>query len=259
MRWVVAIAALAGIASLLGCQSIAGLGDFAPDDDGGPASTGPSGGGGAGGASSSGGGDPATTGSSSTTSTTTTSTGTGEGCFADHLLLAEVRTRGPAGGNADFVEILNPTDRTITLDASWHLDVRGETAMTYITRWTGDGSLSVGPGQRVLLVNEAEPNSVGGATPDGFYDQGISDGAGILLLQGETVVDAVCFLCAEGALDGEFVCEGDPLVRAGGCGDAVDRSVRRRSVAGVEGCADTGSNATDLEEAEPSTPQGLSD
>lgn len=254
----VALAWSCAVGGGLGCQSIAGLGDFAPDDDG-STSSGPSGGGGAGGAPSTGGSGPGTTSSTSSTSSTTTSTSTatGEACLADHLLLAEIRTRGPADGNQDFVEILNPTTATVTLDAEWRLEVRGEGAANYAARWTGNGTLSVGPGERVLLANSSEPNPLGGSTADAFYGSGISDGASVVLYQGATVIDAMCFLCDEAALDGGFVCEGSPLMRVAGCSAPGDRSVRRRSVAGVEGCADTDASTADLEEAEPSTPQGL--
>lgn len=255
-----ALATVALAGGVVACQSIAGLGDFVPDDDGGSPSSGPAGGGGGAGGSapSAGGGDPGSTASSSSvTTTTTSSTGTGEACAPGHLLLAEIRTRGPDDGNQDFVEILNPTGETIVLDASWRLEVQGETTESYGVRWTGDGTLSMGPGDRLLLANSSSPNPLGGATADALYGEGIRDGASVVLYRGSTVVDALCFLCDRSSFTGEAVCEGAPLMRVAGCSEPGDRSVRRRSVAGVEGCADTGDNAADLEEVEPSTPQGL--
>jgi hypothetical protein len=253
------------ILTVVGCQAIAGLGDFAPDDGGGAAG-GPGEGGGGASASAGGAAPGATTavtgasaGTGATSSTGSTSTGSGPGgCGPDHLLVAEVRTRGPGDGNQDFIELLNPTDRTIVLDGSYRVVVRGEGASGYTDRWTGDGSLSIGPGERLLLANAQDDNPLGDATPDAVYGSGISDGASVVLHRGDAVVDAVCFVCGEGAALGDgYVCEGAPLVRPPACDEAGDRSVQRRSAAGVDGCADSDDNSADLEDASPSTPSGL--
>ncbi len=256
---------------MLACQSIAGLGDFQLEGAGGATTTGAAGGaggragpsshasssgaGGSGGAGGAG-GDAGTTASVASSSASTSSGG--GGCTLDHLVLSEVRTRGPDDGNQDFVEIFNPTDSAVTLTADFHIDARGESSGSYGTRWTGDGSIVVPAGGRALLVNDAGDNPLGGATPDGFYASGIPDGASVVLYQGGQVLDAVCFTCAEGALGAEYLCEGSPYSRDASCAMPGDRSVQRRAKGGVDGCADTEDNAVDLTEV-PSTPAGTTD
>lgn len=266
-----AACALALATGLAACQAVAGLGDFAPDDG---ATTG-SGRGGAGGESSSSadGGAPgdggATSGStasststvttsSTTVTSTATSTSTGGGCAVDHVVISEVRTRGPDGGNQDFIELWNPTEATVVLDAGWSVIARGEEADNYAPRWEGDPVLTLGPGEHALLANDEPVNPLGSAVPDALYDPGVPDGASVVLMRGEEVVDAVCFVCVREQLAGTFVCEGQPLAREAGCQTAPDRSIQRRAAGGVPGCADTDDSATDLEDVEPSTPTGLS-
>jgi hypothetical protein len=266
MRATCALALGAGLAA---CQAVAGLGDFAPDDG---ATTG-SGRGGAGGDSSSSadGGAPGdggatvastasstSTGSTSIATATATSTSTGGGCAVDHVVISEVRTRGPDGGNQDFIELFNPTDATVVLGAEWSVIARGEEADNYAARWAGAPVLTLGPGQHALLANDERVNPLGGAVPDALYDPGVPDGASVVLMRGEEVVDAVCFVCKLEELPGDFECEGQPLTREPGCQTAPDRSIQRRSASGVPGCADTDDSAADLEDVEPSTPTGLS-
>ncbi len=257
-----AIAAMLGAA--MGCQAVAGLGDFTPDDDGATTSSGRGGAGGEAAASAQGGapgdgggttGSSTSTGSTANTATvTSTSTSTGSGCGVDHVVISEVRTRGPEGGNQDFIELFNPTDATVVLDTRWRLDSRGEESATYTPRWTGDPQLTIGPGEHVLLANEEPGNPLGGATADALYNSGVPDGASVVLYRDDAVVDAVCFVCVLGELPADFECEGEPLSRDAGCQTGGDRSVNRRAAGGVAGCADTDVNAADLEDLEPSTP-----
>jgi hypothetical protein len=251
--------------SAIACQNIAGLGEFTPQGDDVASTTGEGGGdrggggngeggrGATGGGSGDGGsgGEPSPTSSSTVTSTTTS---TGGGCTLDHLVISEVRTRGPDGGNQDFIEIFNATTAPITLGADHHIDARGEDSGNYGERWRGDGTITIPAGGRALLANEEDDNPLGGAEPDDVYQSGIPDGASVVLYEGETVVDAVCFTC-EGQLDEDYVCEGTPLSRGATCGDDGDASVQRRPEGGVDSCTDTDENATDLDEG-PSTPEG---
>lgn len=258
-RVVVAGCALVVVASTLACQSIAGLADFHPDGSGTSGSGGDGQGGdgrggdgpgrgGSGGQSGDGGGQGGGGAAAPATSTTTTSTG--GGCALGHLVIAEVRTRGPEDGNQDFFEILNATASTVTLTSAFRVDVRGEEAGAYDTRWQGDGGIILAPGARALIANNAANNPLGGATADARYQDGIRDGASVVLYEGDAVVDAVCFTCEAASLDG-FICEGAPFERPASCAADGDTSVQR----GADGCGDTDDNARDLVEA-PSTPQG---
>jgi len=271
-----AVAASVGVTLLaaVACQSIAGLSDFQPrgsagggPGEGGASTPAPSSQASGGGGSGDGGaGSPASSSASTSTSTssvaTSSSTSSGSGCNLDHLVISEVRTRGPVDGNEDFVEILNPTAATVTLSPDFHIDVRGEDNASYLPRWTagedGQELIVIPPGKRALLVNTAGLGAIGGATPDNTYGTGIRDGGSIALLQGETVIDAVCFTCQRSALKVDSGCERPVFGRAPACTEPGNTSVQRKPSGGVDGCADTNDNAADLVEA-AATPSGTTD
>lgn len=279
MRWVAATCgAIALLTSAIACQSLAGLADFQPQSGGGgegaagpgdgggspssQATTGTGGSPGVGGEGGSGAGSTASGGGTSSTTTTSSgggSGGGGAGCDVDHLVISEVRTRGPDDGNQDFIELFNPTSTAVELTADFHVDARGEDAQSYgDPRWSGDGTIVIQPGKHVLLTNDAGDNPIGGATPDDVYHSGIPDGASVVLYQGTSVLDAVCFTCKTTSLGVDYVCERPELTRSSACSVAGDASVQRNRAGTVDGCADTDDNSADLSEG-PSTPAGSID
>jgi hypothetical protein len=166
------------------------------------------------------------------------------------LLISELRTRGPAGGSDDFVELYNPGSVAVTLTSSWTIESRSTTSAGYTVRFTGSGQ-SVGPGRHFLVGGSAY---VGPPTKDASLTTGITDEASVLVRNGGAVVDAVCFSCS-----GTFsthTCEGTKFTKMG-CTNDVDASIERKPGGNLGNCIDTDDNSVDFAAIAPSLPQNL--
>jgi hypothetical protein len=164
----------------------------------------------------------------------------------DGLVIHEFRTRGPAGGLDEFVELYNAGPSAVTLTAAWVLKSRPKGGTQLAERFVGSGQV-VEPGHFFLLRGESYS---GDATADAPLGSGISDEGAMTLHHAETLVDAVCFRCGP-ALMREEPCEGAPADKHG-CSGNVDKSVSRDPSAD---CLDSGENAADFREIEPSEPR----
>ena len=184
----------------------------------------------------------------------------GGSCAAlGHLVISEIRSRGTAGGNDDFVELYNPTDLPVTLDTTWKLDARNHTAGgSYGTRWTGSGKTIPSHGH-FLIVGSAYAQSPAG---DETLTSGITDATSVKLTHSGAVVDAVCYAfdaatSASFATDPTFSCEGTPVTNPHNNATATndDASIERKLAGNAGSCNDTGDNAADFFTQMPATPQ----
>jgi hypothetical protein len=165
------------------------------------------------------------------------------------LILSEVKWRGTASAQDDFVELYNPGNAAVTLTSAWTIESRSETAGTYTVRFTGAGQV-VPPHEHFLVVGSA-PTAVG----DALLVSGITDETSVVLKNGAAVVDAVCWNCGTNSFT-DHICQGAP-VTVTGCGNATDRSIERKPGGVLGNCSDTNS-PDDWQLITPSFPQNLS-
>jgi hypothetical protein len=112
------------------------------------------------------------------------------------VVISEFRTRGPDGGNDEFVELRNAGAAAVDI-SGWLLQgCASGTPGNPSTRATVNAGVVLGPGQSYLFANITAPGYSGSVTPDQTYGTGITDFAaanfaGIRLVAGSTVVDGV--------------------------------------------------------------------
>lgn len=157
------------------------------------------------------------------------------------VVLNEVRFRGPAGGNDEFVELRN-TGATPVDIGGWKLQ-GSNSAGTNSARATVPGGVTLPAGATYLVANTAANGYSGAATPDLSYTTGITDTGGLQL---RTATDAV---------EDAFGSTSAPAAYREGAGLALPTSgtanqAFTRDAAG----SDTDNNVADFNLTAPSTP-----
>src|SRR5688572_5086112 len=106
------------------------------------------------------------------------------------IVISEFRTRGPAGGNDEFVELHNVSNASIDI-SGWK--IRGSNAAgTVGNRVTINAGTTLGPGCFFLAVNTAANGYSGSVAGNQTYSTGFTDDGGLAVtLPNDTVVDAV--------------------------------------------------------------------
>jgi hypothetical protein len=173
-------------------------------------------------------------------------------------LISEVRSRGLGGGSDEFVELYNPASDPVTLDASWTLDARSDTATAYSARWTGTGKILPAHGH-FLIAGSAYVQQ---PAADESLLTGITDATALHLSRAGSVVDALCYGFDASTLmvfsgNATYACEGMPAMNAhdNTTGTNVDESIERKPGGPAGNSQDTNDNATDFAELTPSNPQ----
>ena len=166
-----------------------------------------------------------TTSSTSTTSSTTTSstsTTSSSGGAGPTLWISQLKTRGSNGGNDDWVEIYNPGSAPVTFDSTWALKVRNATlglsgcaTVLYATRFNGGGQI-IPPHGHILYANSAGFSESATTMADGTYSSmlGIPDAASVILVRGNTLVDALCCYY-DAATESTLACSGNAFTCSG--------------------------------------------
>ncbi len=153
--------------------------------------------------------------------------------ISDDIVISEFRTRGPNGGNDEFVELHNTSTSAVDV-GGWQL--RGSNAAGSVsTRATLPAGTTIGPGCFWLITNSAGYSGL--VAGDQTYGTGITDdgGAAILMPDG-TIVDAVGM-----SLTSAYV-EPSPLAPLSG----LIAGAYERLPGGDAGHTDTDSNLTDF-------------
>lgn len=161
------------------------------------------------------------------------------------VVISEFRTRGPSGGNDEFVEIYNLSSSPVNV-SGWRLRASSATGSTS-NRATIPNNVTLQPGCHYLLSNTGYSGTVAG---DQTYSTGITDGGGIAIVSDDgTIVDQV------GLSAGSAFKEGTPLPSLT---TSENRSYERKPGGTIGGGTDTDVNNNDFELNSPSEPQNLS-
>jgi hypothetical protein len=178
--------------------------------------------------------------------------------MGNHLLISEIRSRGPGGASDEFIELYNPTSVAIPLDDAWSIKIRGSSSGSYVTRWQGTPAPSVSiPAHGHFLIG-GPMYSQSPAADVTIATALTTDSASVLLMNVNVTIDAVCFAFGDMKVMAVsmFTCEGTPVSNSphddttAGVSD-LDSSVARNQ----SGCADSGDNSVDLAYLHPAQPE----
>jgi hypothetical protein len=153
-----------------------------------------------------------------------------------NVVISEFRTRGPVGGNDEFVEIWNNSAAAVNI-SGWLL--RGSNNVgTTTTRATVPASTLIGPGCYYLFTNNAAGGYSGGTAGNQTYGTGFTDDGGIAITNAASVVvDQV------GMSAGSAYKEGTTLAPTA---TNLNQSYERKPGGGSGNSLDTDNNATDF-------------
>ncbi|HKE83035.1 MAG TPA: lamin tail domain-containing protein [Vicinamibacterales bacterium] len=160
------------------------------------------------------------------------------------VVISEFRTRGPQGGNDEFVELFNASASSVDI-SGWKISGSNSAGTTSVRATIAAGT-TLGAGCFFLAVNTGS-SGYSGTTPGNLtYTTGITDDGGVALSRSDnTIVDQV------GMSAGSAFGEGPRLTVL--LTTNVDRSYARTPTPG----ADTDDNAADFALTTPSGPQNL--
>jgi hypothetical protein len=190
--------------------------------------------------------------SSSSTSASSGSSG-GATCGIGHLVISEVRSRGPNQSSDEFIELFNATGAAVMLDGTWQIMQRAASVSSYGACWTGKGR-SVPPWGHFLIAGQAYTQA---PAPDDTEAVGIADAASLVLAHAGVTVDAVCYYHGSNPFNGTYTCEGTPVPNPHDMTTSTDSdaSIERKPGGAGGNCTDTGDNASDFITQTPSTPE----
>ena len=166
------------------------------------------------------------------------------------IVISELRTRGPAGGNDEFVELRNISDAAVPV-GGWVLQgCAGAAPGNPSARAVIPAGTMIPAGGSYLFTNAATGGYSGSVPGDRTYTTGINDEGGVRIANAATVPVAVDGVASQDA--GEDQCrEGTGLSFPGG---NVDNGFER-----IDGSQDTDRNSIDFTGPKASDPQNSSD
>jgi len=166
--------------------------------------------------------------------------------ISPNIVISEFRTRGPLGGNDEFIELYNLSASPVNI-GGWKINGSNNTGTTS-TRATIAANTILNPGCRFLSTNSAAGGYSGAVTGNLTYNTGITDTGGLALLNASnTIIDAV------GMNSGSAYKEGAVLAQTA---NNLDQSQERKPLGSNN--QDTDNNANDFAlNAGSSNPQNL--
>lgn len=166
------------------------------------------------------------------------------------VVISEIRFRGPAGGNDDFVEIYNNSDSPADI-SGWKLMGSSNTAPTG-SRATVPANVVLPGRAHYLFVNVTAPGGYSGAVPgNASYTTGIGDNGGVALTRADnSIVDQVGVATINTGYR-----EGTAITTQ--LTTNVDRGYERKPGGLSVTLQDTDDNASDFQLTAPSNPQDI--
>jgi len=163
------------------------------------------------------------------------------------ILISEFRTRGPAGGNDEFVELYNASSSSINI-GGWKINASNSVG-TVGTRLTITAGTIIPSHGHFLATNNAAAGYSGAVTANQSYTTGITDDGGIAILDGSNVIIDQVGLSAGSAYK-----EGTILAQLT---TNVNRGYERKPGGSNGSTTDTDNNSADFAVLAPSDPQNL--
>jgi beta-lactamase superfamily II metal-dependent hydrolase len=163
-------------------------------------------------------------------------TAPGGGGGATGVVISEFRTRGPSGGNDEFVEIYNNSDAPIDI-SGWKMKGSNSSATTS-TRATVPPGTTLPARRHYLFTNSGASGYSGSVPGNTTYGSGITDDGGVAITTAaDVIVDQV------GLSTGSAFKEGTVLAPMAG----ANQQAYERLPGGANGSTqDTGNNAADF-------------
>ncbi|MDE3088446.1 MAG: LysM peptidoglycan-binding domain-containing protein [Chloroflexota bacterium] len=162
-----------------------------------------------------------------------------------HVVISQFRTRGPRGGNDEFIELYNPTSAVMNI-SGWLIKVSNGSG-TVDTRVTISATIQLATGQHYLIANSSADGYSGSVTANQSYTADITDDGGIALTMPDgTVIDQV------GMSSGSTFKEATVLAPLT---TNVDRAYERKLGGSSGNCYDANNNAADFYLQTPSEPR----
>jgi len=162
------------------------------------------------------------------------------------IVISEFRTRGPNGGNDEFIELYNLSGSAVNI-GGWKVNGSNASGTTG-TRVTITAGTILGSGCHYLLTNTATTGGPysGGVPGDQTYATGVTDDGGIAVLNASSViVDQVGMSAGSTYKEGTVL---TPLTTN------VNRGYERLP-GGIDNGQDTDNNSSDFQLLAPSNPQ----
>lgn len=163
------------------------------------------------------------------------------------LVISEIRSTGPGGGDDDFIELYNPTDAAITLDSMWQIRARSESSdydAIGVRRWIGNGEILPAGGHFLIVGSKYDETATNTVTKNATLKNGITDTASVILEYGSdpmaaSTIDAVCYYIGSTAtrdklLQPGYICRGTPVKNPHSASDKKDASIERKPPGATE-------------------------
>lgn len=192
-------------------------------------------------------GTPTSTGTATDTPTSTgtataTPTATQTPGAPSHIVISELRSRGPNGVDDEFVELYNPSGGAVNI-GGWAIKRSsscGSSTYNMVTITTGT---ILEPGEHYLVASSSS-SSITNA--DQTFSPALADQGGVALVDSSgTVIDRAGMCASTYYVEGTFLA---PLA------GSIDQSYERKP-GGDIACYDTGNNSNDFTLISPSNPQ----
>jgi uncharacterized protein (TIGR03437 family) len=161
------------------------------------------------------------------------------------IVISEFRTRGPNGASDEFIELYNPTNRSINI-GGWKIRASSSSG-TLSTRMIINDGVAIGPNAHFLATNLSGYS--GAVAGDQTFSSGIANDGGIAITDAnDAIVDQVGMSAGSGFREGMHLA---PLP------SDADQSYERRPGGSTGSQQDTNDNFTDFRLLSLSDPQNL--
>jgi DNA/RNA endonuclease G (NUC1) len=167
---------------------------------------------------------------------------------SNSVVISEFRTRGPSGGNDEFVELYNLSGSSVNI-GGWKINASNGSGVTG-TRVTITAGTTIPSHGHFLAVNNASGGYSGSVTGNQTYSTGITDDGGVALLDTNNAIIDQAGMSAGSAY--KETSQLSPQLTTN-----VDRCFERKPGGASGSTQDTDNNPVDFQLISPCAPQNL--